>query len=124
VAERNREWFSTMVRLAILIEGTGLVDYNDVVYVFGAGGFDEAFSRAISLGSGDEREYRNEDGRLVRWRLAEVLTLDQIGPGDLDGAEVWSQLKPVPAGEHADFEHVFDAATSSPGQTGVPVRGA
>ena len=118
----DREWFSAMVRLAILIEGSGSLEYDDVVYVFRATDFDDAVTRAVDLGSAAEREYRNADGRLVRWRLTAVMTLDQVGPGDLDGAEVWSQFTPIPPEEKVGFEHVYHPAASRPGQAGVPFR--
>ena len=121
VAEGN--WFTSRVRLAVLIEGEGAVRFADSVYVFTASDFDAALRRAVDLGRAAETTYTNADGEFVRWRLSEVLTLDQLGRGDLDGAEVYSEPVDLPQGLSIEFDHRFAPEHSQPGQTGIPPLG-
>jgi hypothetical protein len=92
-------------------------DYNDSVFVVQAPGWENALSRALELGRAQERDYENAEGQRVAWRLIEVLTLDQLGPTLVDGAEVHSSFHP---GEPLPFETVFEPEASQPGHTGVP----
>ena len=83
-------WFSAKVRLAAVLDEDRVDSFMDCLHVFRAADWDEAFQRALALGRSHESEYRNADGERLRWRLAQVLTLDRV-VGSLDGAEVFSE---------------------------------
>jgi hypothetical protein len=98
-------WFSACVRLAVLVEGIGINSYWQSVFVFRSSTRDEAFVRALELGLSLETTYPNAEGHEVRWRLAEVQTLDELASDDIDGAEVYSE----PFAPRPDEEIPFDA---------------
>ena len=111
-------WFSASVRLAVLIKGLGLDTFTQSVVVFRAADRDAAFARALALGRALETTYANGDGEEVRWRLAEIVTLDQLKRDDLDGAEVYFTFEDEPT-ERLPFETVFHPADSEPRETGT-----
>ena len=117
------KWFTSRVRLIVLIEGEGAIRFDDSVIVFSAADFDDALQRAVDLGRAQETTYTNPDGEVVHWRLSEVLTLDQLGRGDLDGAVVYSEPVDLPPGTSLEFNHRFTPELSQPGQTGIPLLG-
>ncbi len=80
------DWFSARLRCVLLIQDVGAVRYMDSLYLLRATDFAKAFTRVLDLGRREEKEYRNHDGQLVRWRFKEVLSLDIIA-AQLDGAE-------------------------------------
>lgn len=87
-------WFSAQIRLICYIAGSAKY-YRDTVLIFRASSWDDAQTRGVALGRSHEEEYQDADGLPVHWRLKEVVTLDWIGDGDLDGVEVHSHLLPV-----------------------------
>ena len=110
-------WFSARVRLVLLIEGAGARGYADSVFVFRAADFDDAFQRALALGRKQEQEYVGGEGKRVRRRLKEVISLDILRADDLDGAEVYSEPVDLAAGEASNFDQVFTPEASKPTQT-------
>jgi hypothetical protein len=69
-------WFSTKLRLIILVEPIGGDTYMDSIHLFFVkdelgwdGGWATAFDRALELGLAHETEYLNEDKQRVRWRV-------------------------------------------------------
>jgi hypothetical protein len=112
------DWFSTRLKIVVFIEGEGACDTDLVVHVFRAIDRDEAFRRALELGTTHNLSYKNAVGKTVEWRFAEILTLDNLGNADLDGREVHSLLTgeadPLP------FETSLNPEDSDPGETGVP----
>ena len=106
-------WFSTNARLVCVIEGEGAVEYMDCVHLFQANEYADAQLRALELGRTQEQEYRNGEGKLVRWRLKELVSLDAV-VADLDGAEVYSQPTPLEDGVEIPFDTVFRPEDSDP----------
>jgi hypothetical protein len=88
---RSSPWYSAAVRLCVVIDSAELVDQVRSVLVFRADGFDEAFSKALSLGKELERTFTNGDGQEVQWLLAAVETLDELDDDISDGREVYSE---------------------------------
>ena len=115
------DWFSAQLRHVCFVGNEGGVSSETCVHVFRASGRDEAFARALALGhdSHHEVEYRNGAGELVHWRFERVMTLDNLGTGDLEGREVHSKLEdldpPLLRGT------IFDPSSVTPGETGVAV---
>ena len=76
-----RSWFQATVRWAVMVEGRGIRDWEEAVYLFRADDFISAFQRALAIGEGGQSG--GEEGmRRPRWvetRLAEVVTLDCLG---------------------------------------------
>jgi hypothetical protein len=93
-AEVRGAWFSAQTRLVCFIDGVPQY-FRDTIHLLRAEGWDEALKRAIALGRRKEAEYQNANSVLVRWKLREVLTLDILAEGELDGAEVHSELAPL-----------------------------
>jgi hypothetical protein len=110
-------WFSTKIRVALLIEDAGLVSYMDSVHVFQAKDFDEAKQRALELGRGHEEEYLNSDQQRVRWRFKEIVSLDLLGSELSNGCEVYSEPVKLGSDEHLPFDVNFDPQFSRPTQT-------
>ena len=109
-------WFSAKLRRICLVEGHGCTMANDSVHVFQATDFDEAFERALDIGRRHEEEYRTADGQLVRWKLAEVLTLDAVRDS-IDGAEVYSEFAEFDPPRGMTIDAIFHPEDSKPNQT-------
>lgn len=114
---KGQDWFSARIRLVILIESQGAVDYMGSVFAFLARDFEAAFQRAIAIGRANESEYLNGDNERVRCRLKEVISLDIVGAKILDGAEVYSERVPIEAGIQLAFDTSLDPESSHPTQT-------
>ena len=110
-------WFSSKVRLVVLAEGGGAVRYADSVYLFRAADYDAALQRALVLGRGQEQEYVGGEGKRIRWRLKEIVSLDAIDAADLDGVELYAEPVALTAGESYGFDAAFTPETSQPTQT-------
>jgi hypothetical protein len=110
-------WFSAKARLVVLVEGTGATRYADSLFLFRSADFDSALQRAIELGKQQEKEYVGGEGKRVRFRLKEIVSLDVIPDDNLDGAEVYSEPVDLPPGESAPFDATFDPSRSRPTQT-------
>ncbi len=109
-------WFSSKVRLVVLLETQGASRYADSVFLFRAADFDEAFQRALALGRAQEEEYTGGEGERVRWRLKEILSLDVLDD-ELDGVEVYSEPVTLAPGEAYPFDATFEPEKSQPTQT-------
>jgi hypothetical protein len=114
---KNQDWYSAKIRLAVLIEGQGAVDYSDSVYLFRSTDFESAFYRALAIGRTCEREYLNADKKRVRSRLKEIISLDIVTADDLDGAEVYSEPVALEEGAQIPFDATFNPERSRPTQT-------
>jgi hypothetical protein len=112
-------WYAVKLRFVILLETTGGEDVNESLYLLRSDGFENAFLRALEIGRSAETEYLGGTGERVRWRLKDVVTLDEVRAADLDGAEVYSQFASLGEGEHYDFDHKFQPELSKPRQTGI-----
>jgi hypothetical protein len=87
------------------------------VRIISAAGWDDARQQALQAGLGLEESYSNADGQLVEWKLARVMTLDQLPSESLIGQEVYA-YRIAPAAEELD-PHQLDPANSPAGQTGI-----
>jgi hypothetical protein len=89
----------------------------DSVVMFRAVDFPDAFQHALSLGKAREEEYLNGDGERVRWRLTEIISIDQMPRANLDGVEVYSEPVELPIGAIIPFTAQFTPEVSRPTQT-------
>ena len=107
-------WFQATVRWAVMVEGRGIRDWEEAVYLFRSDDFASAFQRALAIGEGGQSG--GEEGmRRPRWvetRLAEVMTLDCLGTELDEELEVHWIRKP--AKEKISFEHKFKPANKMP----------
>ena len=113
----NSLWFSSKVRLVCLVEPKGATRFMESVFLFRAADFESAFIRALELGRRQEQTYANADHQTVWWKLASVISLDQIGPELADGVEVYSEPVPLPQGQEIPFHTEFAPEQSRPTQT-------
>jgi hypothetical protein len=112
-------WYSAKLRFVVLLETTGSEHVSESLYLLRSDSFEAAFLRALEIGRASETEYLGGTGELVRWRLKEVVTLDEIGAAEFDGAEVYSRFTSLDDGEHYDFEDVFHPELSKLGHSGI-----
>ncbi len=112
----NETWFSSKLRLGVIIEGLGLVHYSDSLYLFKASDFEAAFKKALEIGRRNEQSYGNGDSQRVVWKLAEVVSLDIMRAESLEAAEIYSESV---SGSDATLgiDHTFHPEQSSPNQT-------
>lgn len=87
----KRQYFSSKLRYLIFVGDDPATLGNDQVYVFRANDFDAAFERALHLGIAGEKAYKNHLSQDVRWRFAEVISLDILPSEDLDSIEIYSE---------------------------------
>jgi len=112
---KARDWYQARIRWAEMVEGRGIRNWEEAVYLFRSEDFDSAFQRALAIGEGGQSGGEEEGKRRSRWvetRLAEVVALDCLG-SELDGEwEVhWMRW---PAHEKITFEHKFEPAKKEP----------
>lgn len=113
-------WYSACLRFVVLVEGHGAQHYNDQVRLVRAASFEDAFRRAVEVGTSAEQTYLNGDRERVRWALKEILTLDVLSSRLADGAEVFSWMPEIEAKDRTLlWDATFDPAHSNPSQTGV-----
>ena len=105
------------MRVVCVIEGYTDSTQDELVHIFRANDWEDAFARTLELGRGHEQDYTNGEGELVRWRLDRILTLDRIRARKLDGAEVFSSMSEVSGGPSFDAE--FNPEAHEPGNTGI-----
>jgi hypothetical protein len=86
----DMNWYSACIRLVWIIESDGGVAYQDSVCLFLASDWDSAKDKALRKGRSLERTYENVDGKMVRFALVRLVTLDLIEQ-IVDGVEVYSQ---------------------------------
>ena len=108
------DWFGAQLKTVCFVDGVGSVDCDLCVHVLRAADPDSAFRRALEIGSTHNTSYKNADNQTVEWRFAEVVTLDLLGSGDLDGREVHSVLTGEGTGEPLDT--VYHPEDSQPGE--------
>jgi Domain of unknown function (DUF4288) len=114
-------WFSTSVRLIMLVEGEEPGPSLKSVFVFDAPGWGEARREALRLGRTKETRYQNGAGCRVRWALLEVMTLDELGLLEESGTEVYSEALDPDAGTTIlTFDSVVNPEQMEPGSSGVP----
>ena len=114
---QDTHWFSAKLRLVCLIEPTGAGRYMDSVYVFRSADFQTAFQRALDLGKSQERAYLNADKQRVKWKLAEIVSLDIIAAESLDGVEVYSEPVDLAPGDAFPIDVELHPERSEPTQT-------
>jgi hypothetical protein len=108
---KTRQWYRARILWAEMVEGRGIRNWEEGLYLFRSEDREAAFQRALEIGeggqSGGEEETRRRTRR-VETRLAEVVALDCLGPElkeEEEPLEVhWMRL---PATEKIAFEHKF-----------------
>lgn len=108
---RQQKWFRTKIRWAVMVEGReGLRCWQEAIHIFLSKNQDTAFQHALQIGR-TQQGCHSEGRRWVEKRLAQVVTLDDLGK-DLTHLEVtWYAKKST---EQLTFEHVFDPEGSKP----------
>ena len=115
----NRDWFSAMLRLVVLVEGVGASRRVRSLVLFRAADWVEARERALRLGREAERSYLGGTGEQVRWRFEAVETIDLLGAEIADGREVYAEPVDLDVGEGIAFDAEFRPEESEPGQSGA-----
>ncbi len=113
---KTRQWYQARIRWAEMVEGRGICNWEEGLYLFRSEDRGAAFQRALQIGEGGQSGGEEETRRRTRWvetRLAEVLTLDCLGDAlEEEPLEVhWMRL---PATEKIAFDHKFEPARKAP----------
>jgi hypothetical protein len=113
-------WYSAKLRMIRMIDAPVDDMFDDRVYTFRSTDFDAAFDRAIGIGREQESSFVNWDDQRVQWRLAEILSLNLLGSGELGAAvDVHSEPAPMADSDRVQFDTVFHPERSQPRATGV-----
>lgn len=108
---KQQEWFRARIRWAVMVEGReGLRCWEESIHVFTSKNQDTAFQHALQIGR-QQQGCHSEGRRWVEKRLAQVVTLDNLGKDLQDFEATWYTTK---ATEHLPFEHVFDPEAHKP----------
>ena len=113
----KKQWFSTQLRFVIMVEPIGGNVLCDCVFLLRSENFQTAFSRALNIGSGYQKQYINGDGERVWWKFMSVISIDIIDSDDLNGAEIHSDPIHLRTQETIPFETEFHPEDSKPIQT-------
>lgn len=113
-------WFSAKVRDVILIDDDDNSTFEHSVYLFRAADFDAAFDAVLKLGQAQDREFLNGDENRVRWKLADVQSLNLLGAGEIgDAVDVYSEAVALSDVDRVPFNFVFHPERSAPRSTGI-----
>jgi len=114
----GREWYRARIRWAEMVEGHGIRNWEEGLYLYRSENRETAFQRALEIGEGGQSGGEEENRRRTRWvetRLAEVVALDCLGPelkAEEEPLEVhWIRL---PATEKIAFKHQFEPDKKMP----------
>lgn len=108
---RQQKWFRAKIRWAVMVEGReGLRCWEEAIHIFVSRNQDTAFQHALQIGRTQQGGH-SEGRRWVEKRLAQVVTLDDLGKDLTDFEVTWYAKKPA---EHLAFEYVFDPEGSKP----------
>jgi hypothetical protein len=108
---RQQEWFRAKIRWAVMVEGReGLRCWEESIHFFASKNRETAFQHALQIGRQQEACH-NEGRRWVEKRLAQVVTLDNLGKDLTEFEGTWYTEQPT---EHLAFKHVFDPEGSKP----------
>lgn len=117
---KTRQWYRARIRWAEMVEGRGIRHWEEGLYLFRSDSREAAFQHALEIGEGGQSGGEEETRHRTRWvetRLAEVVTLDCLGPElreEEEPLEVhWMRL---PATERIAFDHKFEPAGNMPSQ--------
>jgi hypothetical protein len=116
---KARQWYRARIRWAEMVEGRGIRHWEEGLYLFRSEDRKAAFRRALEIGEGGQSGGEEESRRRRRWvetRLAEVETLDCLGPElEEEPLEVyWLRLS---ATERIAFGHKFEPANKVPAES-------
>jgi hypothetical protein len=115
---RARQWYQARIRWAEMVEGRGIRNWEEGLYLFRGEDREAAFRRALEIGEGGQSG-GEEEGRHTRWvetRLAEVVTLDCLGD-ELEEEPLEVQWIKLPATEKIAFDHKFEPAKKTPARS-------
>jgi hypothetical protein len=112
---KTRQWYQARIRWAEMVEGRGIRNWEEGLYLFRSEDREAAFQRALEIGEGGQSG-EEEEGRRTRWvetRLAEVATLDCRGD-ELEDEPLEAHWIRLPATEKIAFDHKFEPAKNAP----------
>jgi hypothetical protein len=79
---KPRQWYQARIRWAEMVEGRGIRNWEEGLYLYRSEDRDAAFQRALEIGEGGQSGGEEGTRRRTRWvetRLTEVVTLDCLG---------------------------------------------
>jgi len=113
---KTRQWYRARIRWAEMVEGRGIRQWEEGLYLFRSEDRKAAFRRALEIGEGGQSGGEEATGRRTRWvetRLAEVVELDCLGD-ELEEEPLEVHWMQWPATERIAFEHKFEPAQKAP----------
>lgn len=110
-------WYSGLAVFAVHIEGNPYYRTHSNLYLVQACDDRAAFDLVLRQAKLEEEQFVNADGRLVRWLLIRIETLDLLGTNLRSGQEVYSEPGPNVAVGTVNFE--FSPDQHKPGSCGI-----
>jgi hypothetical protein len=114
---KTRQWYQARIRWAEMVEGRGIRNWEEGLYLFRSEDREAAFQRALEIGeggqSGGDEERARRRTRWVETRLAEVVTPDCLGD-ELEEEPLEVHWIRLPATEKIAFDHKFEPAQKVP----------
>jgi|HubBroStandDraft_4_1064222.scaffolds.fasta_scaffold1658952_1 hypothetical protein len=115
---KKRQWYRARIQWAEMVEGRGIRNWKEGLYLFRSENREAAFQRALAIGEGGQSGEEEQTRRGTRWvetRLAAVLILDCLGP-ELSEYEEPLEVHRIqwPAKQKIAFDHRFEPDKKPP----------
>jgi hypothetical protein len=113
---KARQWYRARIRWAEMVEGHGIRNWEEGLYLYRSENREAAFVRALEIGEGGQGGGEEEGRHRTRWtetRLAEVVTLDCLGE-ELEDEPLEVYWMRLPATERIAFHHKFEPGKKMP----------
>lgn len=113
---KARQWYRARIRWAEMVEGRGIRNWEEGLYLFRSEDREAAFQRALEIGEGGQSGGEEETRGRPRWvetRLTEVVKLDCLG-SELEEEPLEVHWIRLPATEKIAFDHKFEPAEKAP----------
>ena len=86
-------WYlSKIVYRIICGQGHHTPQFDEQLRLIAAGSSEEAYEKALAIGSREEDQFLNSNQKLVQWKFINVAELHQLS-GLMDGVELYSRIE-------------------------------
>lgn len=89
------KWYVAKLVMQCKVEGTNSVPsmFEEQIRIIQAPDNETAYLKSLNLGKGEEQEYKNSEGKVVRWIFCGLSDLEEILVDKIeDGSEITSSL--------------------------------
>lgn len=104
-------WYITKLVYQIICgEGVHIAQFDEQIRLIQATDEEEAYGKAVLIGSDEAEVFYNEKRELVQWKFINVAELYRLS-GFIDGAEIYSRIREVEDAE--GFVHYVNQKAAS-----------